>query len=117
MWDRHARVHPYTFGNRRPLLGQCGAAHEQAEVSGIDELSPPEEGFDAAKYRAVLLCGPNGVGRWRWVLSGGPTLLVGVWVGRNYGTVVVWYPAGGQVWPVKCPHSSAVDCGVPPADA
>ena len=52
MWDRHARVHPYTFGNRRPLLGQCGAAHEQAEVSGIDELSPTEKLSNTATYRS-----------------------------------------------------------------
>ena len=67
-----------------------------------------------------VLCGPNGVGRWRWVLSGGPARLVvvvGVAVSRNYGTVVTWYPADGQVWPVKCPHSSAVGCGVLPAAA
>ena len=66
-----------------------------------------------------VLCGPNGVGRGRWVLSGGPARLVvvGVAVSRNYGTVVVWCWADGQVWPVKCPHSSAVGCEVLPAAA
>ena len=29
------RVHPHPFGNRL----QCGAAHEQAEVSSIDQLA------------------------------------------------------------------------------
>jgi hypothetical protein len=33
------RVRPHAFGNRRPVLGQCGAAHEQTEVSGIDQLA------------------------------------------------------------------------------
>ena len=33
------RVRPHAFGNRRPGLGQCCAAHEQAEVSGIDQLA------------------------------------------------------------------------------
>ena len=45
------------------------------------------------------MCGPNGVGRWRWVLSGGPVRLVvvvGVAVSRNYGTVGVWCSADGQ---------------------
>jgi hypothetical protein len=36
-------------------------------------------------------------------------------VGRDCGIVVVWCWADGRVWPVKCPHSSAVGCGVPPA--
>ena len=54
------------------------------------------------------------------MLSGGPARLVvvvGVAVSRNYGTVVAWCWADGQVWPVACPHSSAVGDGVPPAAA
>jgi hypothetical protein len=46
-----------------------------------------------------VLCGPNGVGRWRWVFSGGPACLVvvvGVAVSQNYGTVVVWCSAAFQ---------------------
>jgi hypothetical protein len=27
------------FCNRPPVLSQCGAAHEQAEMSGIDQLA------------------------------------------------------------------------------
>ena len=67
-----------------------------------------------------VLCGPNGVGRWRWVLSGGPprlVVVVGVAVSRNDGTVVVWCSVDAQVWPVVCPHPSAVECGVLAADA
>jgi hypothetical protein len=53
-------------------------------------------------------------------LSGGPARLVvvaGVAVGRNYDTVVVWRPVDDRAWPVVCPHSSAVWCGVLPAVA
>ena len=32
--------------------------------------------------------------------------MVGVGVSRNYGTVVVWYWADDQAWPVECAHSS-----------
>ena len=48
--------------------------------------------------RSESLCGPNGVGRWRWVLFGGPARLVvvGVAVSRDYGTVVAWC---WVVWP------------------
>jgi hypothetical protein len=70
--------------------------------------------------KECVLCGPNGVGRWRWVLSGGPArlvVMVGVAVSRNYGTVVVWCPVVDRAWPVECPHSSAVGCGVLPAVA
>jgi hypothetical protein len=67
-----------------------------------------------------VLCGPNGAGRWRWVLSGGPwrlVVVVGVAVSRDYGTVVVWCSADDRAWPVECPHSSAVECGVLPVVA
>ena len=67
-----------------------------------------------------VLCGPNGVGRWRWVLSGGPSrlvIVVDVAVSRDYGTVVVWCSAGDRAWPVVYPHTSAVGCGVLPAVA
>ena len=48
-------------------------------------------------------------------MSGEPVRLgVGVSVGRNCGTVVVWCSAEGRAWPVVCPHSSAVGCGVLP---
>ena len=52
-------------------------------------------------------------------MSGGPArlVMVGVAVGRNYGTVVVWCSADDRAWPVECPHSSAVGCGVLPAVA
>jgi hypothetical protein len=33
------RVRPHAFGNRRPVLGQRGAAHEQTEVPAIDQLA------------------------------------------------------------------------------
>ena len=59
-------------------------------------------------------CWPLAVGVVRWT---GTPRVVGVAVSRNYGTVVVWCWAQGQVWPVKCPHSSAVGCGVLPAAA
>ena len=65
------------------------------------------------------MCGPSGVGRCWWVFSGGPARLVvvaGVAVSQNYGTVV-WCPAAGRVWPVECPHVSAVGCGALPAGA
>jgi len=64
-----------------------------------------------------VLCGPNGVGRGGWLFSGGPArLVVGVSVGRNYGTRV-WSPGDGRAWPVECPQRSAVRCGVLPAVA
>ncbi|HWS92599.1 MAG TPA: hypothetical protein VN306_08940 [Mycobacterium sp.] len=53
-------------------------------------------------------------------MSGRPARLVvvvGVAVNRNYGTVVEWCSADGQVWSVVCPQRSAVRCGVLPADA
>ena len=59
-------------------------------------------------------CWPLAVGVFRWT---GTPRGVGVAVGRNYGTVVVWCSADGQVWPVECPHPSAVGCGVLPAVA
>jgi len=67
-----------------------------------------------------ILCGSNGVGRWRWVLSGGPARLVvvvGVAVSQNFRTVVVWCSAAFPAWPVVCPHASAVACGALPAVA
>ena len=33
------RVRPHAFGNRRPVLGQRGAAHQQTEVPAIDQLA------------------------------------------------------------------------------
>lgn len=74
---------------------------------------------DWAKLSFAQCGGPNGVGRWRWVLSGGPACLVvvvGVAVSQNYGTVARCSVAD-RVWPVECPHPSAVGCGVLPAAA
>ena len=60
-------------------------------------------------------CWPLAVRVVRW--TGTPRVVTGVAVSRNYGTVVVWFSVDGQVWPVECPHSSAVGCGVLPAAA
>ena len=39
-WSSPAlRVRPHAFGNRRPVLGQRGAAHQQTEVPAIDQLA------------------------------------------------------------------------------
>jgi hypothetical protein len=59
----------------------------------------------------LLGCGPNGVGRWWRVFSGGPLPIVWVAVGRNYRA----YQRGSvdvQAWPVVCPQRSSVRCGV-----
>ncbi len=70
------------------------------------------------REQECVLCGPNGVGRWRRVFSGEPIyLMVGVSVGRNCRAAVVWCSAGGRAWPVGCPQRSAVRCGVLPAVA
>jgi hypothetical protein len=37
--DPTLRVRPHAFGNRRPVLGQRGAAHQQTEVPAIDQLA------------------------------------------------------------------------------
>ena len=34
---------------------------------------------------------------------------MGVWVGRNCGTVVVWCSAEGRAWPVACPYDEYSD--------
>ena len=70
-----------------------------------------------SEQQYVLLgCGPNGVGRWRRVFSGGPPPIVWVAVGWNCracqrGRVDV------RAWPVVCPQRSSVRCGVLPAVA
>ena len=54
-------------------------------------------------------CWPLAVG----VFRGTACLVVGVSVGRNYRSVVVWRSADGQAWPVVCPQLSTVRCGAP----
>src|ERR1700737_370128 len=95
-----------------------GDPHSQLSSSVRSGAEVRHEPFLVTGQECVL-CGPNGVGRRRWVFSGGPAclMLVGVSVGRNCRAVVVWCSADGQAWPVVCPQSSAVGCGVLPAVA
>jgi hypothetical protein len=52
----------------------------------------------------LLVCGPNGVGRWRRVFSGGPVCIVCARVGRNCRACHRGRVAD-RAWLVVCPHT------------
>ena len=54
--DPTLRVRPHAFGNRRPVLGQRGAAHQQTEVPAIDQIARYVPGWSRDRSASAQTC-------------------------------------------------------------